>query len=137
MPLVSLFKVIDVPIYVSLKCIFCQFIGPLKFVFTKEPIFEQKHTGTNVLENNELIKTVFAYFPYFWRKNLPNFKFNCFVLRTCPSNLLNFLWLSSRKFPFSVVLAQVWISCPRAENLGSFILQSFNFTNFSTKNPIS
>ena len=55
----------------------------------------------NVLKNMQILA-------YFWRRNLPNFKFDCFVLRTCPRNLLNWSRRSSQKFPFSEVLAQGW-----------------------------
>ena len=45
---------------------------------------------------------------YSWRRNLPNFKFDCFVLRTCPRNLPNGSRHFSWKFPFPESLNQGW-----------------------------
>ena len=80
----------------------------------------------NILKNMQI-------FAYFWRRNLPNFKFDCIVLRTCPQNLLNWSRRSCQKFPFSEVLAQGCLSSDSAENSRTYCKLGFPMSIFYVK----
>ena len=46
---------------------------------------------------------------YFWRRNLPNFKFNCIVLRTCPQMPMHRNWTGVLSTHFHFEMAE---GCP-------------------------
>ena len=60
---------------------------------------------------------------YFWRRSLPNFKFNCIVLRTCLRMPMHRNWSRVLSTHFHLEMAEGWNSTKEKKSKDIFIIQ--------------